>query len=98
MAKFALRILGFALLPILSFGCASDSTAPSTRPSGDIMSYDSLPIGVQAAFVAQHPYAEVDHPTTEPDTDGQTLYVIPYTQPEGDKAVAKYTDAGVAKQ
>jgi hypothetical protein len=92
-----LLVVLLALSAILILGCTSSSTAPTTRPSGDIMSYDSLPIGVQAAFVAQHPYAEVDHPSTEKSSDGETLYVIPYTQPEGDRAVAKYTDAGVAK-
>jgi hypothetical protein len=59
------------------------------------ISQGDLPAGVRAAFIAEHPYATIDHAKVENNPGGQPEdYVIPYTRPDGTSGKATYTPAG----
>jgi hypothetical protein len=83
------RILISAVL-CLAAGCATDS---SKGKSSEI-NQSQVPQAVQAAFDSEHPYAEMNHPKTYSDCDGNTVYEIPYTRADGTKGTARYGPMG----
>jgi len=62
--------------------------------SENLSDFDRLPKPVQAAFIAAHPYGEVDHPKKETAADGSERYVLPYKQPGGATGQATYAVTG----
>ena len=64
---------------------------------GGCSSNDNLPLGVQAAFVAEHPYAKIDQSKKISDPAGNDRYIITYANPDGSKAGAAYGSGGEAE-
>jgi hypothetical protein len=67
-----------ALTGLLLTGCASSD----------------LPLGVQAAFVAEHPYSNIDDHKKQNDAAGNDQYLVNYSDADGSKAVALYGSCG----
>lgn len=74
----------------LAAGCATNSSGGKSSE----ISESQVPKAVQAAFISEHPYAEMNHPKTYSDCDGNTVYEIPYTRPDGSTGTAKYGSMG----
>jgi uncharacterized protein YcfL len=60
-------------------------------------SSDNLPLGVQAAFVAEHPYSTIDDFKKQNDEQGNDQYLVNYSHFDGTKAVALYGSSGEAQ-
>jgi hypothetical protein len=73
----------------LAAGCASNSGNKSSE-----IDESQIPKAVQAAFDSEHPYAKIDHPKTYSDSNGITVYEIPYTRPDGTSGKARYGSTG----
>jgi hypothetical protein len=82
-------ILVFAMF-CLAAGCATSSSGGKSSE----ISESQVPRAVQAAFVSEHPYAEMNHPKTYSDCNGNTVYEIPYTRNDGSTGTAKYGSMG----
>jgi hypothetical protein len=74
----------------LAAGCANNSSAQKSSQ----ISNDQVPKPVQAAFYSEHPYAEMNHPKTYTDSNGNTVYEIPYTRSDGTNGTARYGSMG----
>jgi hypothetical protein len=74
----------------LAAGCATNSSGGKSSS----ISQSQVPQAVQAAFNSEHPYAEMNHPKTYSDCDGNTVYEIPYTRSDGTTGTAKYGAMG----
>lgn len=83
------KILISAALCLLA-GCATNS---SGQKSSDI-SESQVPKPVQAAFYSEHPYAQMNHPKTYSDCNGNTVFEIPYSRTDGTTGTAKYGSMG----
>jgi hypothetical protein len=74
----------------LATGCATNSSGGKSSE----INQSQVPQAVQAAFNSEHPYAEMNHPKTYSDKDGNTVYEIPYTRSDGTTGTAKYGSMG----
>ena len=74
----------------LAAGCATSSSGGKSSE----ISERQVPRAVQAVFVSEHPYAEMNHPKTYSDCNGNTVYEIPYTRNDGSTGTAKYGSMG----
>jgi YD repeat-containing protein len=81
--RFLPASAGLILLAIT--GCASHSQDAGTS---------STPIGIQSAFAAKHPYATMNSTTQQKDAQGNPIYLVTYTNPDGTTRTATYTWAG----
>jgi hypothetical protein len=72
-------------LPALTLACSSDNHS---------VAEEDLPSGVRAAFIAEHPYATIDHPTEKSNPNGPETYTVPYKRPDGTTGQAVYTPDG----
>ncbi|HEX4056136.1 MAG TPA: hypothetical protein VHX86_17885 [Tepidisphaeraceae bacterium] len=74
---------------LLAAGCSSTSDG-----SSEGIEPKSVPAAVQGAFYTEHPYAQMNHPKKDTDSDGSVSYEIPYTRPDGTKGNATYAQTG----
>ncbi|MDP9175498.1 MAG: hypothetical protein M3O30_16775 [Planctomycetota bacterium] len=74
------------LLTLVASGCATNLKSVSDT---------ALPDGVRAAFAAEHPYANINHPSMRTDPNGSATYIVPYTRPDTTEGTAVYTESGV---
>jgi hypothetical protein len=77
----------------MAAGCATSSSSSGAQKESDI-SEAQVPKEVQAAFDSEHPYAQMNHPKTYSDCNGDTVYEIPYTRQDGSTGTAKYGSMG----
>lgn len=81
--------LAMVVAALLAAGCSSSSGG-----SSEGIEPKEVPAAVQAAFDTEHPYAQMNNPKKETDSDGSVSYEIPYTRPDGTKGTATYAQTG----
>ena len=78
------------LIVLCVAACSHNSNGPTTVN----INANQVPTAVQSAFSAEHPYAQMDKPIQQTQTNHGAIYKIPFTRTDGSTGTATYTSFG----